>query len=428
MNGEQAAASEPGTNWRQLAIDACEGLAGSLVAGALTTAVLDRVHETHVSLDAPHTPEGVSELLASVLDDIAGLAWHARQVGLALDQHCRLQTLEESFSAAGDGTLEMLVSAMLYFDASRYAYDHGAVKQGLDALDRALPFGAMKSDFPIIQAIEIFADVGQLVDQVWQASVNVAGHREMNQGANKLPTAQLLDEINERASVHNHEKARDWLLHTTMLLPMPESSAGKLLEGIEDYFVYMQRLADFILVLEETDDNRKSVVYYRRSRASYALDDVDLAMRDIGNAIRLLDKNQHSIFDQYYNQLRLYEQERSSNDRLGEKVREALAGMESDLRAEQQRLESEIIQSAERERELSRQQVSDALFRVVEILGVFLALIGLLGSTIGTTLFSEGSIGERIGMLGLGFAGTLLFFVMLRVIVGRDGLKFWRRS
>ena len=360
-----------------------------------------------------------------MLDDIAGLAWNAREAGLVLDHDRDTKDLEESFLLGGHRSLPILVSAMLFFDSARYSYNHEAVRRGLDALDGALPSRVKKQDFAILAAVEHFATVGATCDEARDAGLATEDSMAATNNTCTLPSQGQLSRLRREALDGRQQKALDWILHTTMLLPLPESPTGGRIEGIRDYLESMQQLADSMLESEHTDAHRASVIHFRRSRASYGLGDVDGAIQDIENAIRLLDKRQHAIFDQYYSQLRLFEQERSTTERLKRALDTSMSGIKEEFNSEQHRLEREVQNSARQEREFMRKQVADALFRVVEILGVFLALIGLLGSTIGTAIFASGDIGERIGLLLIGFGGTLLFFVLLRIIVGRRGLRFW---
>ena len=95
MNSEHIATTESSTNWTQVAIDACDGMTGSVVVELLTKSVLDRLAESALSGEPSNNPEVISELIATVLGDIAGLAWHTRETGLPLDQHYRLQGLDD---------------------------------------------------------------------------------------------------------------------------------------------------------------------------------------------------------------------------------------------------------------------------------------------------------------------------------------------
>jgi tetratricopeptide (TPR) repeat protein len=81
-------------------------------------------------------------------------------------------------------------------------------------------------------------------------------------------------------------------------------------------------------------------------------------------------------------------------------------------------------------------QASDSIFKVVEVLGLFIALAGLL-ATSGATLVVAGSPRERVGLLATALLGILGFFLLLRLIVrpttsrtrsARGTARWWRRS
>lgn len=414
MNMSQNDASD----WTLSALSQCEHLGGTELVAHLVHAVMDRVDTNR---DVPN-----SRLVADALDDISSLSWQCREHGLELNRHYEIAGLENSFRQTGDDIVSIMVSSLLYLDTSRYSYDYLSVRNGLSALDASLPSGAKMDDFAVVNAIEKFARVGEIGAKALARSLEPNQLDEHKQNALSLPSSSDVRAIATEINQQGNDKAVDWLLHSVMLLPARESSAGILFDDYRSFLETLIDLADDILADDDCSDGRKSVVYYRRSRALYALNDIDGALRDIDQAMRLMDRNQVQIFDQYHTQLRLFEQERSSRSRISSILAESSKELDNNVERALHETQKRIEALAAEARETSRQQVSDALFRVVEILGLFMALIGLLASTIGTAIFAEGDIVNRIWLLLVGFVGTAVFYLLLRIIVGRQGLRFWR--
>lgn len=60
------------------------------------------------------------------------------------------------------------------------------------------------------------------------------------------------------------------------------------------------------------------------------------------------------------------------------------------------------------------------LFRVMEILALFTALIGLLAATVGATVAGDLSMWERIGVISAASIFLIFFFVMVRLLSRPD--------
>lgn len=66
--------------------------------------------------------------------------------------------------------------------------------------------------------------------------------------------------------------------------------------------------------------------------------------------------------------------------------------------------------------DVAQEMVSDGLLKMVEILGLFVTLLGFVAGS-GAVVIKAKSFPERAGALGLVVVGALVFFAMLRLVV-----------
>ena len=79
--------------------------------------------------------------------------------------------------------------------------------------------------------------------------------------------------------------------------------------------------------------------------------------------------------------------------------------------------------SGEAKEEL-RERMASVSMRIVEIIGVFLAVVAILGSTVASATVDDLSVNDRIVILIVGGTMPVIYFVLLRwIVIGR----LWRR-
>ena len=88
----------------------------------------------------------------------------------------------------------------------------------------------------------------------------------------------------------------------------------------------------------------------------------------------------------------------------------------------QEELEGAIEDKVQDERAETAREIQNALMRIVEILGVFLAVVGVAVTAVGG-IAVEGSIAVRIAVWGFGYGSIVSLFWLLRRIAGGPGLR-----
>jgi len=170
--------------------------------------------------------------------------------------------------------------------------------------------------------------------------------------------------------------------------------------------------ADQILLLSDemlAKGDASANVYFRRAFAFRRQGRLEHAMREINTAMDLLGPGANDVHQDYARERELISTTGILRAEIKATVDEQLSGALS------------VLDSRARTAEES---VSRSLVGLVEVLGLFIALIGFLGAG-AVTLFSSQSFAQQILMVVVLFVGSIGFFLTLRFVVRSD---VWRRS
>ncbi|MFC0315317.1 hypothetical protein ACFQNE_09575 [Gordonia phosphorivorans] len=175
----------------------------------------------------------------------------------------------------------------------------------------------------------------------------------------------------------------------------------------------MLKLCDRLIAINP----HNAITYMRKAAAHRRKGDFSLAIAAINKAIAMhspLDRETHAdlklervtIATQQDEALRLSRVVEQSSNRLNGEI-------ESRVTAADTRLTTRFTTLADQ----TDAQISDSLFKVVEILGIFTAIIGVVATTIGSQFGNSLSFWERAAILVLGGVVVIGFFFLLRFIV-----------
>lgn len=170
-----------------------------------------------------------------------------------------------------------------------------------------------------------------------------------------------------------------------------------------------------------------AILYYRRASAFRKLGQFDDALYEIDRAMDALEAGDALVHEQLTQERRAIvlsrdlqsHIERSAEaigatiaDRVDEKVNAASAELE-------QRLNEASLRLAQRV-DVAQEMVSSGLLKMVEILGLFVALVGFIAGS-GAVVIKADDFNERALAMGLVVVGSLVFFGLLRLVttVGR---------
>ena len=100
-------------------------------------------------------------------------------------------------------------------------------------------------------------------------------------------------------------------------------------------------------------------------------------------------------------------------------VKEEILKTQAEISNAQERLKNEqenIAIELKGSQETLRKEVRDALLRVIEILGIFIAIVGVAVTSVGGIVAGR-TLGEAVAIFGLGYLTTVSLFLLLRLII-----------
>lgn len=189
----------------------------------------------------------------------------------------------------------------------------------------------------------------------------------------------------------------------------------------------MLRLSDEMMARGQENE----VVYYRRATAFRKLGQFDDALYEVDRAIDGLNPGDVLVHEQFTQERRAIILARDLQiqiERSTEAIGATIAGRVDDKVAAasaelEQRLNEASLRLAQRV-DVAQEMVSSGLLKMVEILGLFVALVGFVVGS-GTVVIKAQDFEERALAMGLVVCGALIFFGLLRVVtsVGRRRVR-----
>ena len=175
-----------------------------------------------------------------------------------------------------------------------------------------------------------------------------------------------------------------------------------------------------------------------QSEMWYAAKDLDKAQRAILRALNVTSGVDPAFIERCQTQLEFLEQEQASREANQERivgetrkrvnkhtsvaVKKVQDEMTSEFKERSREMEDELRKQLTRELNSLKGKVQEeiraALFRVVEILGLFMAIVSVAVTTVGGITVGEG-IGQTLVIFGTGYGAIVTLFVVLRWIVPR---------
>lgn len=167
---------------------------------------------------------------------------------------------------------------------------------------------------------------------------------------------------------------------------------------------------------KNTDDPQ---VWMRLGIGYKRINDWDTGRDRLEKAMRLLRSDQIDIHTQYAfeRELMLYEKHQHDTVEqaqlaMNERVEETIRKVEAASAQQAEQFHKLIAEANEQ----MRQSSHEMLFRIMEILGLFLAVVGLLASVIGVSLAGDLTMWERITVIASASIFMIFFFIMIRVL------------
>lgn len=354
-----------------------------------------------VDLEGERWPWTLAEkVAANKVDDselftfLSDVAWDARQAGKSAIQFIELESVVNVAEGADRFTL-----AFLYLQSHRYEFHHSAIRQAVARLRRADEWEELNRR-GFLEGMSLFAEAA----------------------SGSQPSGESMIELSERS---NDWKVSHLLLHGMWLDPHGQYSdemlslADRLLElNPDDQIAWMRKAEAYRRKLmgvtahgldsgqKKSGESRNSAT--RRSGRYYA----EKAVEAIDRAIELNDPSDTALHDGLVQQRLSITQHSQLNQYFEQKLTEIRHEIDGKTELSIAEVEK-IVRNYSDELQEGSQAM---LFRIMEIIALFVALIGLLATTVGVSVAGELSVLERLAILAGSSVFLIFFFVMVHVL------------
>lgn len=341
--------------------DSTIGGAASKTAIAYFTSLAVRDHEWPDRLEEWCWQSHLSDDL--LIPIINAVTWSARERGSSALLSMTVEHLHDSRIEPE----RLKIRSYIFLTSARYNFDFSLIHRGLSYLPD--PF---RSSTEYLIALSTFSRMGQ-------------GRRY------DLHTVERLQE--ETGST----KVLQLLLHALWFT------------NGQDEAHLMITIADRLLTQDRTD----SVTLMRKATALRRLGKYGWATKVIDQAISTLNATETTIHQDYVRERELISVQAETERKIKDLSETMMRDMSSTIEDRVEYFRSEMAKQGE----ASARQTSDALFKVVEILGLFTALIAVIAATLGSAFTGDMSWWQRLAIVAAGTLFPIAFFALLRKIV-----------
>ena len=312
-----------------------------------------------------------------------------------------------------------LCLVLVFFHSCRHRHDADGVLHSLELFEAFLGPARGRRDFPIYGVMEFYASCMQferqmLGDDVGAACPTADGARKIVALNRELepptqPEEAVLAAIARIAGVGRP-------------VVVGRSAAPALTEQLPE----LDRIVEY--GLELVQDCRDRDMRYFPAQAAAQLHawrgDMDRALGDASEAVRCSSAQPLAFWLPEVMRLRsiVTERNRDATERLlDDKFAQAEAGFSEQVEQVKDELNSKVAELSER-LETEAREVSDdasrrAIVPVIEVLGVFVAVLAVAASSVGAAVASGLGFWQRIAIIAAGSVGALLVLGMVRLQV-----------
>lgn len=339
---------------------------------------------------------------------------------------------------------------------ARDRYDYPAMRDAIQGCDVCLPRGCTIETFRVLQAVKLVADAGLSrggaggtapdLPSLSELVARVARDRDSGAGPDAdhalLVMVTALGHMERSVLVADVLASRqqgrtslaDWLLETLDAMESrgaaaptgwPAGPGGREANPVAHHLHFYRYFAHHVRATsltqgfgvsagEESSVSPEEAVAQVRKEYSCAATALEQALRTVPptneQRWRYYDLSAENLEHEESLRIALLEQQLTTR------------------RIVRELAESSVRRYAEEAREELGDRMADVSMRIVEIIGVFLAVIAILGATIASAAVGELSLTGRILLLGIGGAMPVVYFLLLRLIVTGSLSRRWRRA
>jgi tetratricopeptide (TPR) repeat protein len=177
---------------------------------------------------------------------------------------------------------------------------------------------------------------------------------------------------------------------------------------VPDQAERIERLAEEIIARGEDSPN----IYFWRAYAFRRMERFDEAMESIDRAIELHPPGMNAVHQDYVRERSLIATSKLVLSQVAEHARQVSTDLRAELDRQLEVAKAELV----KKQEDAQKAVSDSLLKIVEILGLFIALAGFLVGS-GIVVFRAVGFWQNVASMGLLLTGSVLFFGLLRLVI-----------
>jgi hypothetical protein len=316
--------------------------------------------------------------------------------------------------------------SLIYLHSAKFSFDYervdGAMNGPIVKFVNVANLDLLK-EFPIFQAFDYFAKFGNCSAKFTESLGKSGIEYESFKPAPPVEGGKLKQLWRDSPD----GITKQVVLHAIWLTPLDLLSAETDENG-NDEWAWVRRF--LIEAAEELslDAGETQVALYRLAYGLWANGDLEEALRTMNKVLSHSSRGDSALFEQYLTVRNAIQQELRTNKTMSRNLVKSKEAFDEDLGEAKKQIAfttGETIEDKTKSfktdlkklSEDAQDQIDGSLFRVVEILGVFVALIAVVATTVGA-LRLEGLDGlARAGIVVLGCILPLGYFVALQKIV-----------
>ncbi|HYQ68619.1 tetratricopeptide repeat protein [Actinophytocola sp.] len=188
---------------------------------------------------------------------------------------------------------------------------------------------------------------------------------------------------------------------------------------IEDQAERIVQLSDEIINRGEDGAN----LYFWRAYALRRMERFDDALKSIDQAISLHPVGMNIVHQDYVRERALITTSRLLFSQVAEHARQVSEDLREELHQQLESAKAELVQKQED----AQRAVSDSLLKIVEILGLFIALVGFLAGS-GVIVFRAIGFWQHFASMSILLVGAIVFFVLLRLVINHKPVRRYAGS
>ena len=270
---------------------------------------------------------------------------------------------------------------------------------------RTLPRGYQPESYTLLRAADYYRQFGS------------ARRAMANHVSTQIPSPEALDNLlaEAHAELENTSEEEVYLRRLRLFLvdavsQLPPGNLRFKEHSKENYAEWLNNV-----LRHEPDPHSR--FKYNLSRARFAQNRIPEAIMLSIDALQSAPPSDLPYIELCRQQLLMLEQEAASREDIEAELSESIrAELEESVEKAKTDVKDETQDIVDSSQEAIRSEIKDSLLRVIEILGVFLAVAGVAVTAVGG-IAAGGSVGRALTIYGLGFLTIVLLFFILRLMV-----------